>query len=433
MTNNITIIGLQWGDEGKGKLTDFYSENAAAVVRFQGGNNAGHTVIIDGETYKFNLMPSGILHGKLAVIGNGVVLNMSRLIEEMNELRKNFEISPDNLLISENTSLIIPGIHPEMDAVQEKANKKNAVGTTGRGIGPAYMDKVGRFAIKAGDLLFPNSLLDKINKLLNWHNAVRRGVNEKEIQAADILNYLNECGKILVPYIGNASQKLYEIKKDGGQIVFEGAQGSMLDIDHGSFPMVTSSNTISAQASIGAGVPPNELGFVLGICKAYTTRVGNGAFPTELTDKTGEYLRNAGKEIGVTTGRSRRCGWLDAALVARTAYLSGVNGLVVTKLDVLDELSEIQVCTEYKLNGRKVPFLFNAKDEFMGEVEPVYTTLQGWQTSTKGAKDIAKLPPNARRYLDFIEKQIGVPIIAASTGPERSEIIEISKPLLRYV
>jgi adenylosuccinate synthase len=431
-TNNITIVGLQWGDEGKGKLTDFYDEDAVAVVRFQGGNNAGHTVVIDKQAYKFNSMPSGILRGKLAVIGNGVILNMSRIIEEINELRKKVNISPNNLLISENTPLIIPGVHPEMDAIQEMANGKTAVGTTGRGIGPAYMDKVGRFAIKAGDLSSPVSLPGKVEKLLFLHNAIRRGINEKEIIASDVLNYLNGCGQILLPYIGNVSQKLYDIKKAGGQIIFEGAQGSMLDVDHGSFPMVTSSNTIAAQATLGAGAPPNELGFVLGVVKAYTTRVGNGAFPTELTNKIGEYLQETGAELGVTTGRSRRCGWLDTALVARTAYLSGTNGIAITKLDVLDGLSEIQVCTEYRIKGEKAPFLFNAKDEFMREVVPVYTTLPGWETSTKGIKDIKNFPINTRRYLDFIEKQINVPIISVSNGPERSEIIEIAKPILSH-
>jgi adenylosuccinate synthase len=430
VTNNITIIGLQWGDEGKGKLTDFYSKDAAAVVRFQGGNNAGHTVIIDGQAYKFNLLPTGILQGKLAVIGSGVVLNMSRIIEEINDLRKSLSVSFDGILISENASLIIPGIHPEMDAIQEKANGNASVGTTGRGNGPAYMDKAGRFTIKAGDLLSLETLPIKVEKLLFLHNAIRRGLNEKEIKAEDILNYLKKCGEILSPYIGNVSQRLYDIKKAGGQIVFEGAQGSMLDIDHGSFPMVTSSNTIAAQVSIGAGVPPSELGFVLGIVKAYTTRVGEGSFPTELTDTTGEYLRTAGAEFGVTTGRPRRCGWLDTAIIARSAYLSGVNGITVTKLDVLDELSEIQVCTKYKINDQSPPFLFDAKDEVLQKAIPIYTTLKGWKTSTKGLKDISKLPLNARRYLDFIEKQINVPIISISTGPERLETIEIAKPIL---
>ncbi|MDR3285461.1 MAG: adenylosuccinate synthase [Holosporales bacterium] len=430
MKNNITIIGLQWGDEGKGKLTDFHSEKADAVVRFQGGNNAGHTVIIGEKVYKFNLMPSGILQGKLAVIGNGVVLNVSRLTEEINALKGDFDISPKNLLISEGTSLIIPGVHPEMDAIQERANSKTAVGTTGRGIGPIYMDKVGRFAIKAGDLLELESLPGKVEKLLFLHNAIRRGVNEKEIKAQDIINYLNECAQFLVPYIGNVSQKLYEIKKAGGQIIFEGAQGSMLDIDHGSFPMVTSSNTIAAQVSIGAGVPLSEIGFVLGIVKAYTTRVGNGFFPTELTDETGEYLRKSGAEFGVTTGRPRRCGWIDTAVVARTVYLSGANGLAITKLDVLDGLPELKVCTGYEINNQKVPFLFNAKNEYMEKAIPVYTTLPGWQTSTKGIKNIKGLPTNARKYLDFIEKQVNSPIISVSTGPERLEIIEIAKPVL---
>ncbi|MDR0968759.1 MAG: adenylosuccinate synthase [Holosporaceae bacterium] len=431
MSNNITIVGLQWGDEGKGKLTDFYSENAAAIVRFQGGNNAGHTVIVNDKTYKFNIMPSGVLHGKLAVIGNGVVLNMSRLIEEITALRADFEITPKNLLVSENAALIIPGLHPEMDAIFEGASGKAAVGTTKRGIGPAYMDKIGRFAIKAGDLLFPDSLPEKVDRLLFLHNAIRRGCGEKEASASHILDYLNECGEALSPFIGNVGQRLYEIKKSGGRIIFEGAQGSMLDIDHGSFPMVTSSNTIAAQASIGTGVPPSEIGFVLGIVKAYTTRVGNGFFPTELNDEVGEYLGKAGSEIGVTTGRSRRCGWFDAPLAARSAYLSGVNGAVITKLDVLDELSEIKVCVGYEIDGEKVPFLFNAKDEAMSKVVPIYETLPGWKTSIKGMKNLADLPTNARRYLDFIEKHIGVRIIAVSTGPERSETIEISKPVLR--
>jgi adenylosuccinate synthase len=339
MANNITIIGLQWGDEGKGKVTDFYSENATAVVRFQGGNNAGHTVIIGDKTYKFNIMPSGVLRGKLVVIGNGVVVNVSRLMEEITD----FGVTSERLLVSEGAPLIIPGLHPEMDTIHERASGKAAVGTTGRGIGPAYMDSVGRFAIKAGDLMHMDLLAEKVDKLLFLHNAIRRGVGESEVGATDIIDYLGNCRQVLAPYIGNASQKLYEIRCASGQVVFEGAQGSMLDIDHGSFPMVTSSNTIAIQASIGAGVPPSEVGFVVGVVKAYTTRVGNGCFPTELTDEKGEHLRRAGKEFGVTTGRPRRCGWLDVALVARTVYISGVHGVVLTKLDVLDELREIKV------------------------------------------------------------------------------------------
>jgi adenylosuccinate synthase len=423
-SRNITLVGLQYGDEGKGKITDILSVTADAVVRFQGGNNAGHTIVVDGKKYAFNLIPSGVLNGKHGVIAQGVVLNPDRLIEELDNLHKgDIFISSDNFSIDYNTSLIIPGIHDVEDREAESKAGDAKVGTTGRGIGPAYMDKVGRYAIKAGDLLLPGYKLDEIlNKFCCHHglNAAAKITIEYQLKG-----WKETIGQ----YIRNVPELLRQMNMCGKGIIFEGAQGCMLDNDMGSFPNVTSSNTFAANASLGAGVPMYALGNVIGIAKAYCTRVGSGTFPTELNDEIGDKMRSEGEEFGVTTGRARRCGWLDLPMVRRNAYLSGANGIILTKLDVLDKFQDLKVATQYISGAGLEETLFNANDRLMGRYKPVFKELCGWNTSTFGMTSWKQLPRAAKEYIKFIENQIEVPIIAISTGPDRKQMIYLQKTL----
>ncbi|HAP13522.1 MAG TPA: adenylosuccinate synthase, partial [Afipia sp.] len=355
---NVVVVGAQWGDEGKGKIVDWLSEQADIVVRFQGGHNAGHTLVINGNTYKLALLPSGVLRpSKLSVIGNGVVFDAQAFLTELDKLQgQGVKISPDNLRVAENVTLILP-LHRELDAVRENASKANAIGTTQRGIGPAYEDKVGRRAIRLMDLADPQTLPHKIDRLLTHHNALRRGLNLPEIDGADILKELTAIAPRVLPFADSVWSLLDQKRREGKRILFEGAQGALLDVDHGTYPYVTSSNTVAAQAATGTGMGPSSVGYVLGICKAYTTRVGQGPFPTELTNEIGELIGQRGKEFGVNTGRKRRCGWFDAVLVRQTARTSGIHGLALTKLDILDGFDEIQVCVGYKLDGKEIDHL----------------------------------------------------------------------------
>src|SRR4249919_3467569 len=392
---NVVVVGSQWGDEGKGKIVDWLSEQADIVVRFQGGHNAGHTLVIDGITYKLSLLPSGVVRpGKLSVIGNGVVIDPHALLEEIDRLKgQGIDVTPQSLRIAENATLILP-LHQELDAVRESSNMLTRVGTTRRGIGPAYEDKVGRRAIRMMDLADLPALRSKIGRLLNHHNALRRGNRQPEIDGGGILEELTALAPKLLPY-AEAVWRLLDIKRrEGKRILFEGAQGALLDIDHGTYPYVTSSNTVAAQAATGSGLGPSAIDYVLGICKAYTTRVGEGPFPTEQKNEIGRLLGERGHEFGTVTGRPRRCGWFDAVLVRQTVRTSGINGLALTKLDILDGLPEIKVCVAYRLDGREIDYL-PASEHAQARVEPVYETVEGWQGKTALARSWAELPASA--------------------------------------
>jgi len=424
---NVVVVGSQWGDEGKGKIVDWLSEQADVVVRFQGGHNAGHTLVIGGETYKLSLLPSGVVRNKLSVIGNGVVLDPRALIEEIARLgTQGVNVTPENLRIAENTALILP-LHQELDALRESSNSGTRIGTTKRGIGPAYEDKVGRRAIRLMDLADLPSLGEKIESLLAHHNALRRGNGLEEFKANAIYDELAAVAPKVLPYMDTVWSLLDAKRREGKRILFEGAQGTLLDVDHGTYPYVTSSNTVAGQAASGSGMGPGAIDYVLGICKAYTTRVGEGPFPTEQLNDIGRTLGERGREFGVVTGRPRRCGWFDAVLVRQTARTSGINGLALTKLDILDGFDEIKVCVRYRLDGREIDYL-PASAAAQARVEPIYETVEGWKSATAGARSWAELPAQAIKYVRRIEELVDCPVALLSTSPEREDTILVQNP-----
>jgi adenylosuccinate synthase len=425
---NVVVVGAQWGDEGKGKIVDWLSEQADIVVRFQGGHNAGHTLVIDGVTYKLSLLPSGVVRpGKLSVIGNGVVLDPHALIEEIGRLKQQgVAVTPDRLRIAENATLILP-LHQQLDVARESSNSLTRIGTTGRGIGPAYEDKVGRRAIRLMDLADLPALNGKIDRLLAHHNALRRGLGLQAIDAEAIHDQLASIAPSVLPYMDSVWSLLDRKRREGRRILFEGAQGALLDIDHGTYPFVTSSNTVAAQAAIGSGVGPGAIGYVLGICKAYTTRVGEGPFPTEQQNETGRLIGERGREFGTVTGRPRRCGWFDAVLVRQAVRTGGIDGLALTKLDILDGFKEIKVCVGYRLDGRDIDYL-PAGEGAQARVEPVYETVGGWQEPTAGARSWAELPAQAIKYVRRVEELVGCPVALLSTSPEREDTILMHNP-----
>ncbi|WP_108397890.1 adenylosuccinate synthase [Devosia submarina] len=424
---NVVVVGSQWGDEGKGKIVDWLSERADVVVRYHGGHNAGHTLVIDGVSYKLALLPSGLVQGKLSVIGNGVVVDPHHFVQEMAKLRgQGVEITPEILRIADNAPLIL-SLHRELDAIREDSNSGLKIGTTKRGIGPAYEDKVGRRAIRLIDLSEPDTLMVKIERLLTHHNALRRGMGLVEIEAQKIYDELTEVADEILPFMDQVWKVLDDKRKAGARILFEGAQGALLDNDHGTYPFVTSSNTVAGQAAAGSGLGPTAIGYVLGITKAYTTRVGEGPFPCELDDEIGQHLASVGREVGVNTGRPRRCGWFDAVLVRQTVKTSGISGIALTKLDVLDGLKEIKVCVGYELDGSRIDYL-PASMGAQARVKPIYETLEGWSQTTAGARSWADLPAQAVKYVRYIEEQIGAPVAMLSTSPERLDTILVVDP-----
>ncbi|SES78475.1 adenylosuccinate synthase [Oceanicella actignis] len=425
---NVVVVGAQWGDEGKGKLVDWLSERADVIVRFQGGHNAGHTLVIDGEVYKLSLLPSGIVRkGKLSVIGNGVVLDPWALLDEMERLRaKGVEITPENFAVAENAPLILP-VHRDLDVMREAAAGKGKIGTTGRGIGPAYEDKVGRRSVRVADLADEATLDSRLDRLLAHHDALRKGLGAEPIDRAALKAQLLEVAPRLLPYARPVWQVLGERRRAGDRILFEGAQGALLDIDFGTYPYVTSSNTTAGMAATGSGLGPNAIDFVLGIVKAYTTRVGEGPFPTELHDEVGKRLGERGHEFGTVTGRQRRCGWFDAVLVRQTCAIGGVTGIALTKLDVLDGFDELKICVGYELDGRRLDHLPAAAEQ-QARVKPIYETLEGWSESTEGARSWADLPAAAVKYVRRVEELIGCPVALLSTSPEREDTILVTDP-----
>ena len=425
---NVVVVGSQWGDEGKGKIVDWLSERADVVVRFQGGHNAGHTLVIDGVIYKLNMLPSGVVRGgKLSIIGNGVVLDPWALLSEMENIRKQgVDISPENLRIADNAPLILP-LHVNLDRAREEALGKAKIGTTGRGIGPAYEDKVARRAIRVGDLADLEVLESKIDKLLFHHNALLRGLGMEEIDGGDLLERLVELAPQLLPYAYALWKELDEARKSGKRILYEGAQGTMLDIDHGTYPFVTSSNVVAGQAAAGSGQGPGAIDYVLGITKAYTTRVGSGPFPTELEGEVGQGLGKRGHEFGTVTGRPRRCGWFDAVLVRQAVKVNGINGIALTKIDVLDGMDELKVCTGYRINGEIYDHL-PASTVKQQKVEAIYESMEGWADSTKGSRSWAELPATAIKYIRRIEELIEAPVALLSTSPEREDSILVHDP-----
>jgi adenylosuccinate synthase len=431
---NVVVVGAQWGDEGKGKIVDWLSERADIVVRFQGGHNAGHTLVIDGKTYKLALLPSGVVRkGKLSVIGNGVVVDPWHLVAEIEGIRKlGVDVGPDQLKLAENATLILP-LHRELDQLREEAAGGQKIGTTGRGIGPAYEDKVGRRAIRVQDLRNLANLGPKIDRLLVHHNALRRGLGKPEISKESLIQELSEVAPKVLPYIATVWDLLDRARKSGKRILFEGAQGALLDVDHGTYPYVTSSNTIAGQAAAGSGLGPSALNYILGLAKAYTTRVGSGPFPTELLDadgnpdEIGRLLGERGKEFGVNTGRARRCGWFDAVLVRQVVRVTGITGIALTKLDILDTLPEIKVCVAYELDGQRIDRLPAGMNQ-QARVKPIYETFEGWTESTQGARSWAGLPAQAVKYVKHIEELIECPVTLLSTSPERDDTILMKDP-----
>ncbi len=425
---NVVVVGAQWGDEGKGKIVDWLSERADVVVRFQGGHNAGHTLVIGDVTYKLSLLPSGVVRpGKLGVIGNGVVVDPWALCSEITRLTaQGLTITPDNLRIAENATLILP-LHSELDVFREEAAGASKIGTTGRGIGPAYEDKVGRRAIRVQDLKNLSTLGPKVDRILVHHNALRSGLGKPQISKEKLMADLAEVAPKILPFMDVTWDLLDRAQRDRKRILFEGAQGALLDIDHGTYPYVTSSNTVAAQAATGSGVGPRSVGYVLGIAKAYTTRVGSGPFPTELTDAIGERIGERGHEFGTVTGRKRRCGWFDAVLVRQVCKVSGIDGIALTKLDVLDGFDEIKVCVGYKLDGERLDRL-PAGQNSQARIEPIFETFEGWSQSTRGARSWADLPGQAVKYVRQIEELIGCPVTLLSTSPERDDTILMKDP-----
>jgi adenylosuccinate synthase len=424
---NVAVVGAQWGDEGKGKIVDWLSERAEIVVRFQGGHNAGHTLVVGNVEYKLSLLPSGVVRGKLSIIGNGVVVDPWALVNEIEVMRgKGLDISPKNLKLADNAALILPS-HGALDRAREERRGDKKIGTTGRGIGPAYEDKVGRRAIRVCDLADPGALEDRVDEVLLHHNALLRGLDAPQVKRKELLASLREIAPKVLPYADTTWRILDEARRSGRRILFEGAQAAMLDVDHGTYPYVTSSNTLAGQAAAGAGIAPAAIGFVLGICKAYTTRVGSGPFPTELTDQIGQLLGDRGREFGVVTGRRRRCGWFDAVMVRQAIKMGGIDGIALTKLDVLDGFDEIKVCTAYRRGDKAYDYL-PAGVTAQAEIEPVYESFAGWPESTRGARSYADLPANAIKYIRRVEELIGAPVTMLSTSPEREDTILVRDP-----
>lgn len=425
---NVVVVGSQWGDEGKGKIVDWLSNRADVVARFQGGHNAGHTLVVDGTVYKLSLLPSGIVRGgKLSVIGNGVVLDPWAFLDEVARIRdQGVKISADNLKISESAALILP-IHSELDGIRENRVDGIKIGTTKRGIGPAYEDKVARRAIRVCDLDDPEHLKERVANLLHHHNALRSGLGHPPVDADALTQKLLDIAPDILPFMAPVWQVLDDAQRAEKKILFEGAQGAMLDIDHGTYPFVTSSNTIAGQAAAGTGLGPRALNYVLGITKAYTTRVGEGPFPTELHDATGQRLGERGHEFGTVTGRQRRCGWFDAVMVRQAIITGGITGIALTKLDVLDGLPELKICTGYKLDGKLLRHLPSGASP-QAQVQPIYETMEGWQGSTRGARSWADLPAEAVKYVRRVEELIGCPVGMVSTSPEREDVILMRDP-----
>ncbi len=425
---NVVVVGSQWGDEGKGKIVDWLSSEADVVVRFQGGHNAGHTLVIDGKTYKLRLLPSGIVRkNKISIIGNGVVVDPWALIDEIDEIKnKGVHIDENNLFLSEAATLILP-IHSELDALREDSTKNPKIGTTRRGIGPAYEDKVGRRSIRVIDLLSDDNLDAKLTTLLEHHNYLRKGMGEKEYSKNKLKDELLKIAPKILKYSRPIWKKIDEFKKANKKILFEGAQGILLDVDHGTYPFVTSSNTVASSAATGSGSGIDTINYVLGITKAYTTRVGEGPFPTELKNEIGEKLGERGKEFGTVTSRKRRCGWFDGVLVKQTIKTSGITGIALTKLDVLDEFDEIKICIAYDLDGKQIEYL-PAASEQQFKVKPIYKSFKGWNSSTCGIKSFSDLPSEAQNYIKFIEEFVEAKLSTISTSPERKDTILIEDP-----
>ena len=425
---NIVVVGSQWGDEGKGKIVDWLSEQADVVIRFQGGHNAGHTLVIDGVTYKLRLLPSGIVRkNKISIIGNGVVVDPWALLDEIEEIEsKGVKVNTENFIISESANLILP-FHREMDEIREDSAGKGKIGTTRRGIGPAYEDKVGRRSIRVMDLRSEKNLNKRLEDVLIHHNAIRKGLGKKIFEKEKLKKELLKIAPEILKFSQPVWLKIDQFKRQKKKILFEGAQGILLDVDHGTYPFVTSSNTVASSAATGTGCGLNTVNYVLGITKAYTTRVGEGPFPTELKDKTGELLGTRGNEFGTVTSRKRRCGWFDGVLVRQSIKISGIDGIALTKLDVLDELDEIKICVQYDLNGEKVDYLPAAVEDQL-KIKPIYKTFPGWKESTNGIKNIDELPENAKKYIFAIEDFIGTKISSISTSPERDDTILIENP-----
>lgn len=428
--SNVAVIGSQWGDEGKGKIVDWLSSRADVVVRFQGGHNAGHTLVIDGVEYRLNLLPSGIVRqGKLSVIGNGVVVCPWSLLKEIATVKeKGVKVTPDNLILAENANLILP-VHQSLDHALEAGRGDAKLGTTKRGIGPCYEDKVARRGVRVCDLRYPEQLKEKLKKMMAHHNILLRGMGSETVDADEIYTKLMAIAPDLLRYSGVVWRVLDKARAEGKRILFEGAQGTMLDVDHGTYPFVTSSNTVAAQASSGSGVGPDAVQFVLGITKAYTTRVGTGPFPTEQSNEVGEYMTERGREFGTNTGRKRRCGWFDAVMVRQAIKVNGTRGIALTKLDVLDGLEELKICVRYKLNGQEIDYFPSSAIE-QAQVEPVYETMEGWSQSTYGARTWADLPAAAVKYVRYIEELIGAPVTMLSTSPERDDTILMQDPFV---
>jgi adenylosuccinate synthase len=424
---NVAVVGAQWGDEGKGKIVDWLSERAHVVVRFQGGHNAGHTLVVDGVTYKLSLLPSGVVRGKLSLIGNGVVVDPWALLDEIETIaRQGVEVTPEILRVAETAPLILP-LHRELDSLREEMRGARKLGTTGRGIGPAYEDKVARRAVRVCDLADEQALDARLEELLLHHNALRRGLGAPEVERKALGTSLRAIAPKILPYADPVWRRLAGLRRKGLRILFEGAQGAMLDVDHGTYPYVTSSNTVGAQAAVGAGLGPGAIGYVLGITKAYTTRVGSGPFPSEQDNEIGRLLGERGREFGTVTGRRRRCGWFDAVLARQAIQVAGIDGIALTKLDVLDGLEEIKVCVGYRLGNEsfdRLPPQLSAQ----GAVEPVYETFEGWRKSTRGARSWAQLPATAIKYIRRIEELIEAPVALLSTSPERADTILVRDP-----
>ncbi|NOG69756.1 adenylosuccinate synthase [Roseicella sp. DB1501] len=424
---NVAVIGAQWGDEGKGKVVDWLASRADLVVRFQGGHNAGHTLVVGGQTYKLSLLPSGVVRGKIGIIGNGVVLDPQALLDEIAKVRaQGLTVTPDNLRIAENTPLILP-LHPALDKAREAARGGDKIGTTGRGIGPAYEDKVGRRSIRLCDLAEPETLSRKLDELLLHHNSLLRGLGAPEFEKQELLDQLLAWAPQLLPFAEAVWERLDEARHANKRVLFEGAQAVMLDVDHGTYPYVTSSNTVAGNAAAGAGIGPDAVGMVLGIAKAYSTRVGSGPFPTELHDEIGKGLGDRGHEFGTVTGRRRRCGWFDACMVRQAVKIGGVQGLALTKLDVLDGMPELKICTGYRVQGqemRRLPFAMAAQ----AAAEPIYEVLEGWSGSTRGARSYADLPAAAVKYVRRIEELVEAPVVLLSTSPDRDDTITLRDP-----
>ncbi len=425
---NVVVVGSQWGDEGKGKIVDWLSERADVVARFQGGHNAGHTLVIDGVVYKLSLLPSGIVRpGKQSVIGNGVVVDPWALLEEIERIRaQGVEVTPDTLKVAENVTLILP-LHGRVDRAREAARGDAKIGTTGRGIGPAYEDKVARRAVRLCDLADEAAIRERVEALLLHHNALLRGLGQPEADGEELVSALLEVAPKILPFAGRVWSVLDQADRRGQRILFEGAQGAMLDVDHGTYPFVTSSNTVAGQAAAGSGIGPKAMDYVLGITKAYTTRVGSGPFPSELEDEIGQRLGERGHEFGTVTGRRRRCGWFDAVMVRQACKTGGIDGIALTKLDVLDGLETLKVCTGYRVDGEKLDYL-PALASAQAKVEPVYEELEGWSESTQGARSWAELPATAVKYIRRVEELIEVPVALLSTSPERDDTILVRDP-----